>query len=270
MIPFYKMQGTGNDFIVINNIELGYTHEQLSTIAQQVCQRKFSVGADALMAVDQPEHNSDFRMIFFNADGTEAEMCGNGARCIARFAYEQKLASSEMIIETIAGPVPAWRIDQRHYKVQLNSPTKIIQDMPVELEDLETIDYVELGDPGIPHVVAHYPDLAKKNLDELQATAKILRHYPAFEKGANVNFYDLSNQVMIRTFERGFEDFTLACGTGSGSTAYILKEKGLIGEQVTLQALGGQLQVEVSGKDLFLIGDTNIVVQGEITDENLK
>lgn len=270
-IPFYKMQGTGNDFIVINNMELNLSGEQLSELAKRVCQHRISVGSDAVMAVDFPENTGDFRMRFYNADGTEAEMCGNGARCIARYAYEKDLAKEEMTIETVAGDVQAWRLDERLYKVQLNEPTTVTFDCEFSENPELVIDYVELGNPGIPHLVVHYPNLATTELADLRDLAKKLRFWEKLPKGANVNFYDLDNQeVIVRTFERGVEDFTLACGTGSGSTAYALRKRQLIEQDpIVLNVLGGVLKVEVSDQALNLIGDTNIVIEGIIRDEDL-
>lgn len=268
-IPFYKMQGTGNDFIIINNIELKFSYETLVKLAKQICQRKISVGSDALMVVDNPQKGGDFRMIFFNADGTEAEMCGNGARCLARYAFENQLANEEMQIETVAGMVYAKRLDQRNYQVQLNDPANIQE--ALMFNDF-LVDYVELGDPGIPHLVVPYENLSITPLASMQALAKSLRYWDYLPKGANVNFYEvLDNQeVVVRTFERGVEDFTLACGTGSGSTAYILAQKGLVQpEEVTIHVLGGILKVKITPDGLFLIGDTNIITKAEIMDENL-
>lgn len=269
-IPFYKMQGTGNDFITINNIELKFPYETLVKLAKQICQRKISVGSDALMVVDTPQKGGDFRMIFFNADGTEAEMCGNGARCLARYAFENQLANEEMQIETVAGMVYAKRLDQRNYQVQLNDPANIQE--ALMFNDF-LVDYVELGDPGIPHLVVPYENLSITPLASIQALAKSLRYWDYLPKGANINFYEvLDNQeVVVRTFERGVEDFTLACGTGSGSTAYILAQKGLVQpEEVTIHVLGGILKVKVTPDGLFLIGDTNIITKGEIMDEDIE
>ena len=269
-IPFYKMQGTGNDFIIINNIELKFPYETLVKLAKQICQRKISVGSDALMVVDTHQKGGDFRMIFFNADGTEAEMCGNGSRCLARYAFENQLANEEMQIETVAGMVYAKRLDQRNYQVQLNDPANIQE--ALMFNDF-LVDYVELGDPGIPHLVVPYENLSITPLASIQALAKSLRYWNYLPKGANVNFYEvLDNQeVVVRTFERGVEDFTLACGTGSGSTAYILAQKGLVQpEEVTIHVLGGTLKVKVTPDGLFLIGDTNIIIKGEIMDEDIE
>lgn len=269
-IPFYKMQGTGNDFIVLNNMELKLSGEELSDLAKRVCQHRISVGSDAVMAVDFPENQGDFRMRFYNADGTEAEMCGNGARCIARYAYENGIAKEQMVIETLAGDVAAWRLDERLYKVQLNQPTTVELDGEFSDAPELTVDYVELGNPGIPHLVVHYPNLEETDLASIRNLAKALRFWDKLPKGANVNFYDIkNNEIVVRTFERGVEDFTLACGTGSGSTAYILHQRNLIKDNpVSLHVLGGILKVEVLAEELNLIGDTNIVIEGYICDED--
>ena len=272
-IPFYKLQGAGNDFILIENQELNFASEQVTKFAARVCTRRVSVGADTLIAVEAARGSGDFYARFFNADGSEAEMCGNGARCVARWAFETGIAKEKMIIETIAGDVPAERLDKRTYRVQLNSPTVFEADKLLQVDGKEvTVDYVELGNPGIPHLVVHVPDLAMTELETILDFARKLRIHPAFEKGANVNFYDiLSDQTVVeRTYERGVEDFTLACGTGTGSTAYALTKKGLVkSDPVVIEVLGGQLQVNVVENDLYLIGDTNMVVKGTILDEDL-
>lgn len=271
-IPYTKMQGAANDFIVIDNRQLKLTHAQLSALAIQTCQHKFSIGADAVMAVDYPEGTADFRMRFYNADGTEAEMCGNGARCIARYAYENQIAGEAMTIETVAGDVPAWRLAQKEYKVMLNPPTVTRFDQVFPGTEVTTLDYVELGDPGIPHAVVRYPGLADIPLSELTDVAKAIRHWEVFPKGANVNFYDeeANGDLVVRTFERGVEDFTFACGTGSGATAFAVSHhQGKAAANVVLHVLGGELTVVVDHNDLELIGDAIMVSEGLILDENL-
>lgn len=274
---FTKMQGAGNDFIVINNMALRLPLEQLPDMARRLCRRRVSIGANALMVADFPEQGGDFQMRFYNADGTVAEMCGNGARCIARYAYENGFAQSHMTIETVAGPVKAWRQDRRKYRIRLNDPGALDLERPVEAcGKMWECAYVELGNPGIPHAVVYYPGLVEKTEDELRDLGKTLRYHPAFPKGANVNFYDVrgGGDVVEMTYERGVEDFTLACGTGSGSTAAVLTLLGKVpGPTVHLMVPGGDLWVEVERADktiigLYLIGDTNIVCEGEITDED--
>jgi diaminopimelate epimerase len=271
-IVYTKMQGAGNDFIVIDNRRYAFSSEQLSKLAKQVCQRKFSIGADAVMAVDHPEKTGDFRMRFYNADGTEAEMCGNGARCIARYAYENKIASAAMVIETVAGPVPAWRMNQQQYKVTLNPPTVAKFDQSFADAKAPFLDYIELGDPGIPHAVVKYPGLQDTSLDTLTELAQRIRYWSAFPKGANVNFYDVDSvgELVVRTYERGVEGFTYACGTGSGATAYVVAQRRKQPEaNLVLHVLGGELQVEVASEELQLIGDAILVSEGRILDENL-
>lgn len=278
-MKFAKMQGAGNDFIIINNIELNIPVENLSAIAKRVCKRRVSVGGDALMVVDKPEKGGHFQMRFYNSDGTIGEMCGNGARCIARYAYENKIAGDSMVIETLAGDVFAWRMDKRKYKVRLNNPEVIKLDNNISIDGMEyECSYIELGNPGLPHAVVKlkgFEEFEEKKLFELGSK---IRYYSGFPKGANVNFYEIieGNDVNVRTFERGVEDFTLACGTGSGSTAVILTLKEAVekDKSVNLHVPGGVLSVNVElnqdkVENLYLIGDTNIVAVGEIMDEDL-
>lgn len=277
-MEFTKMQGAGNDFIILNNIKLGMNPAQFPAIAKRVCTPRLSLGGDALMVADCPDHGGDLRMRFYNADGTEGEMCGNGARCLARYAYEKGLAGESMTIETVAGDILGWRLDKRLYKIKLNPPEVIKVDYPVKIDGVDyDCAYVELGNPGLPHAVVHFPGLGERSLEWMRPLGAALRSHPAFPKGANVNFYDLlpDGAILIRTFERGVEDFTLACGTGSGSTAAIVALKGLTtSNPVQLEAMGGRLQIELERADeqvtgIFLIGDTNIVAEGELTDEDL-
>lgn len=278
-MKFTKMQGAGNDFIIINNIELNIPVEKLSSIAEKVCERRVSVGGNALMVVDTPEKGGDFQMRFYNSDGTIGEMCGNGARCIARYAYENKIAGESMKIETLAGDVFAWRLDKRKYKIRLNNPEIVMLNHNIRIDGKEyECSYIELGNPGLPHAIVKlegFENIEERKLFELGSK---IRYYSGFPKGANVNFYEVidGNEVKIKTFERGVEDFTLACGTGSGSTAVILALKGVVEKEkfVNLHAPGGILSVSVDlnqerVENLYLIGDTNIVAVGEIIDEDL-
>ena len=276
-MKFTKIQGAGNDFIVINNIELKIPVEKLSELALKVCERRVSLGADALMVVDNPTFDGDFKMRFYNADGTIGEMCGNGARCIARYAFENKIAKEIMTIETGAGNVYATKIDKRKYKVKLNNPQNINLDILINFNGKSyECSYLELGNPGLPHAVIKVDKLDKMELLEL---AKNVRFYKDFPKGANVNFYTITgeNELDILTYERGVEGFTLACGTGSGSTALVSILKGLCiqNKPVIVNTMGGILTINIEFNDedvenLYLIGDTNIVAIGKISDEDLS
>ena len=275
---FVKMNGAGNDFLIVDNREGRYCTEQLSELARVACHRHLSVGADGLMAVEDPEGDADFRMRFFNSDGSVGEMCGNGARCICRYGYEFGLAGERQRVETTAGLVTGERIDKRNYRIRLNDPTVLMTDYPVELEGKRwNCAYVELGDPGLPHAVVQMDDLRALDFEALRPLGRALRAHPAFPKGANVNFYELigPDHIIEKTFERGVEDFTYACGTGTGSTVAVLTVLGLVsGRQVVADMPGGRLIIDVQRDgdritDLYLTGPTNMVLRGELTDETL-
>ena len=275
---FWKMNGAGNDFIVLNNMVEKLDHSLLPQLAKALCHRHMSIGADGLMVVEAPSQGGDYRMLFFNADGSVGEMCGNGARCIRRYGYEHGLAGEEQTVETASGIVTGRRIDQRNYRIRLTDPSMIRLDYPVEAGGkFWPCSYIELGNPGLPHAVIPYPGLAGKTMDELRTLGRSLRWNPAFPKGANVNFYDIAgpDQITELTFERGVEDFTYACGTGTGSTVLALTMKGLVsGKDVTVSVPGGTLRVTIdregaSVQSIWLTGPTNVVCVGEIRDEEL-
>lgn len=233
----YYMNGAGNDFMVLDARGQQLNFEKLSV---ELCKL---TGADGFMAADVSER-ADFRLHFYNADGTRGEMCGNGARCICRFAYDMGIAGAEMVVETDAGLVPGWRLAENQYRVKLNNPSVL------DLCRKEGIAYVELGNPGVPHAVAEYQGDLWGHARELKETLRALRHDPAFPKGANVNFYQVLGDAEVRvlTFERGVEDYTLACGTGCGSVASVLWTKGLLpGGVLRAENQGGTLQVTVEG-----------------------
>jgi len=276
-IEFAKMQGLGNDFIIIDNRKYNFSEEKLQKLAAGLCIRRLSLGADGLMAVENSE-NTDFMMKYYNSDGSVGEMCGNGARCIIRYAYENKIGQEEMTVETISGILKGKIISKRKVSVRLNEPTIINLDQIVSIKDkVYNFSYVELGSPGLPHCMYEDNDLEKKDLNKLKVLAKNLRYSDKFPKGANVNFYKINKDgsVVIKTYERGVEDFTLACGTGAASTALTVYIKKLVNNnKIQLKASGGELEVEVvkkeNGYDLYLIGDTIMVAKGLILDEDLN
>ena len=276
---FWKMNGAGNDFIIINNMVEHLPKTCFPTLARTLCERHLSIGADGLMIVDAPLQGGDYRMLFFNSDGSLGEMCGNGARCICRYGYENGLAGEIQHVETTAGLVTGHRIDQRLYRIRLNDPTTVRLDAPVVIDGVRyECSYLELGDPGLPHAVVPYPNLAQADENALRELGRKIRFYPEFPKGANVNFCELTgeNEVFERTFERGVEDFTYACGTGTGCVVTALTLMGKVsGQQVRVNMTGGQLIVDVdlqgnSVQNLYLTGPTNIVCKGEVTDEELS
>ena len=255
----WHMSGAGNDFMVIDARGLTLDFERM---AKELCALS---GADGFMAVDHSE-KADFKLHFYNSDGSRGEMCGNGSRCICRFAYDHGIAGETMVVETDAGLVPGKRLSESQYLVKLNNPGI------VDLNRKGDIAYVELGTPGVPHAVAEIPGLAWDRAEELRNLGKSLRYDPAFPKGANVNFFTWTGdgQVRVMTYERGVEDYTLACGTGCGSTAVTLWLRGqLPGGKLVAENKGGTLALSVEGENgvvsaLYLEGPTEILKEYDI------
>lgn len=277
-MQFWKMNGAGNDFIIINNMDGKISSDKYSIIAKTLCERHLSIGADGFMAVEKSKV-ADYKMCFFNSDGSMGEMCGNGARCIARYGYENKLAGDIQKIETTAGIVIGERKDTRNYKIRLNDPCNYREDIKMNVlgEEL-SVDYVELGNPGIPHAVVEIKGLKDYDMHRLFDIGRALRYDKTFPKGANINFYDIlgKDYILEKTYERGVEDFTYACGTGTGSMVTMLERKGKVsGNNVKVDVPGGRLVIDVikdggNVKDLYLTGPTNIVCIGEVRDEELN
>lgn len=253
-MTYFCMNGAGNSFVVLDARGKRLDFPEL---AKSLCALH---RADGLIAVGNSD-KADFKMIFYNADGSLGEMCGNGARCICRFAHDQGIAGDTMVFEATAGLVRGWRVDESQYRVALNLPSVL------DLHCKDGIAYVELGDPGVPHAVRLWEteeDLFAHK-DALREEMRALRFDPAFPKGANVNYCRLTGpgEAQVLTFERGVEDFTLACGTGCGSTACVLWKMSLLPEnRLTAQVPGGTLRVWVEGGEqvtrLLLEGPTEI------------
>ena len=257
------MNGAGNDFMVLD--ARGLTRD-FSRLAVTLCALRH---ADGLLAVGEAE-DADFEMIFYNSDGTRGEMCGNGARCIARFACDQGIVGDHMVFRTLAGNVEGWRVTGSQYRVALNIPSVL------DLHRKGDVAYVELGDPGVPHAVAEYKGDLWQDRDSLREEMRRLRFDPAFPKGANVNYYQWLGDAEVRmlTFERGVEDYTLACGTGTGSTACALFRAGkLPGGILTAHNPGGTLRITLTheGQNItgvFLEGPAQTVQAYELEIDN--
>src|SRR6056297_766210 len=276
-IEYTKMQGLGNDFIIIDNRQNIFSSNQLKELAKKLCKRRISIGADGLMAVEDSK-DADFKMRFYNSDGSIGEMCGNGARCIVRYAYINKIAQKNMEIETTSGIVEGKVVENRKISVKLNSPTLIkLDEKFIHKDNNYYVSYVELGEPPLPHCIIEYENLNNIEVEEILELGKSLRYWKEFPKGANVNFFEVldDDTVVVKTYERGVEGFTLACGTGSASTALVVSIKSLLNRDlIHVKVFGGELDVKVEKKegnwDLYLIGDTNIISKGIILDEDLK
>ncbi len=278
-MQFWKMNGAGNDFIVVDDRRNAVPDAKWPDIARTLCERHMSVGADGFMVVKSASCGGDYRMLFFNSDGSEGEMCGNGARCICRYGFENGLAGQIQKVETKAGLVIGKRIDERLYRIRLNDPCNIRMNETAQINGASyDYAYLELGNPGLPHAVVPIGNLRDFDETELLKLGRSLRFYKDFPKGANVNFYEIigRDHIYERTYERGVEDFTYACGTGTGCVVTVLTLLGKIsGKNVRADMKGGTLVIDVERdndgrvRDLYLTGPTNIVCKGEITDENL-
>ena len=276
---YMKIHGAGNDFIIINNYDGGISPEQYSALAMQLCQRRLSIGADGLMIVEKAQADGDFKMAFYNSDGSRGEMCGNGARCISRYGYEHGLAKSDVLsIETDSGVVKGKRVSERVYTVRLADPTVIELYRVAEAGgESYCCSYIELGSPGLPHAIFLRDGWGQIPREKLKEICVQLRNFKGFPKGANITFCEIvgSDHISAVTFERGVEDFTLACGTGCGAMAVALTLQGLVsGTDVAISMPGGDLSVTLNVNqgnvsDIMLTGPTCIVSQGEILDEDL-
>ena len=282
-MKFWKMNGAGNDFVILNNLEEHLPQESFSYLAKTLCERHLSVGADGFMVVDRPTQGGDYRMFFYNADGTMGEMCGNGARCACRYAYENVYAGQTVRLETTAGLVTGWRQPHGWFRIRLNTPTVLQTGLCLTAGGREIrCGYVELGNPGIPHLTVELPDLMlrldrEEQLAALRALGRELRYHPSLRKGANVNFYQITGPQHLRqkTYERGVEDFTLACGTGTGAVVTVLTLLGKVsGRNVRVRMDGGELAVDAEAHDgrienLYLTGPAALVCAGEILDKTI-
>lgn len=266
-IPFWKMNGAGNDFIIIDHRQPLVPRDRMAEFARLICRRKFSVGADGLFLIE-PSARADFSWRFFNADGSEAEMCGNGARCVARFAYMQGIAAARMRFETLAGIVEASVADTQA-TIRMTQPHSFRFDRQIEIAG--QLLMVHSVDTGVPHAVLFVDDIDSIDVVGL---GRQIRHHPDFAPaGTNVNFIGQQEEgFRIRTYERGVEDETLACGTGAAAGALIAAAKGFAVSPVAMVTSGGvSLTVQLSGyqdkgTDVVLLkGPAHLVYKGELT-----
>ncbi|MBR0161559.1 MAG: diaminopimelate epimerase [Oscillospiraceae bacterium] len=271
---YTKMHGAGNSFILTENLRGELQGEDLSILALRLCSPETGPGADGMIVVVPAEAPADFGMLFYNSDGSLGEMCGNGARCIARYGAEHGLAPDpeNIRVQTTAGLVSGRRITQEQYEVRLNDPSviRLVCDAETDSGSVRC-SYVELGSPGIPHAVVLSEETVFQDPDLLRERARALRHSPTFPKGANVTFVSplSENRVRAITFERGVEDFTLACGTGCGAVAVSLILQGVVpGNCLEIEMPGGLLRVRLrrdgdTVRDILLTGPTAVVETGE-------
>lgn len=259
-LHFYKYQGTGNDFVLIDNRKSDFKND--TKIIKKICDRRFGIGADGLILLENSSMDlCDFKMVYFNADGNQSTMCGNGGRCIVAFAKQLGVIDSETTFEAVDG---------------LHSA--IIKDDSVNLKmvDVPTVNLsrdASFLDTGSPHHVAFVDDVYDFDVFTQGRRIRNLPNYEAI-KGTNVNFIQIKDEVVhVRTYERGVEDETLSCGTGVTAAAITAKMSNKIDElPVKVMTKGGHLEVnfEIDGpnavKNIWLKGPATFVFEGDYHD----
>ena len=270
-VPFVKMSGTGNDFIIIDHRKPLIGREAMAEFAALVCRRKFSAGADGLVLIEDSDQ-ADFKWLFFNADGSVAEMCGNGARCAARFAYMHGIAPARMCFETLAGIIEA-QVADINVSVKMTDPGDVRMHREITVDDKTVL--LHTVDTGVPHAVVFVDDI--EQVDVCARGSLIRRHETFMPAGTNVNFVQKQGGAFtVRTYERGVEDETLACGTGAVACALIAARLDQAASPVEIITSGGdQLTIVFDVKEsesvenVFLKGPAHVVYKGELNAEAL-
>ncbi|MDD5258491.1 MAG: diaminopimelate epimerase [bacterium] len=276
-IKFAKFSGAGNDFVVIDN-RRKIVPSAAVRLAVKLCQPKTGIGADGLILLERSAQ-ADFRMRIFNPDGSEAEMCGNGARCIARFASLKKIAPAKMIFETMAGLISA-QVKDRDVKLHMSDPHSLKDNLSVKLGGQSR--KVLFINTGVPHAIMFVNNIDKVPVFEW---GRIIRYHRLFKPaGTNVNFVSKMDQhtIAIRTYERGVENETLACGTGSVAAAIVSAYARNLSSPVQVHTRGGDILtvyfkfqstfnagMKGAGKtfyDVYMEGRVKFVFEGELKE----
>ncbi len=266
------MSGSGNDFVLVDNRAQEIPADRMVSLARALCRRMVSVGADGMIFIE-PSEGYDFKWHFFNADGSAAEMCGNGGRCAARFAFLRGIAGTEMTFETLAGPIQA-RVNGSLVKLELTPPKDLRLNQEIKLEGkILNFDFLNTG---VPHALIWVEDLDKTDLVGL---GPLIRYHDYFKPaGTNINFVQIKDtgNLWVRTYERGVEAETLACGTGSVAAAAVAFFKNKVLSPVQVRTSGGEiLTVYVEGQPgrginkVYLEGKVRLIFEAEVFEEAL-
>ena len=271
-VAFTKLQGNGNDFVLIDEHDRVAVADPLKpSFAVECCHRNFGIGGDGVLFLSQSDH-ADLRMRLFQPDGSEAEMCGNGIRCLAKYAWDSGMVGRSFDVETLAGIIPLkvrgiggdfWA------RVDMGVPCFDRPGIPAVgegeflMEPLEGFQ-VSAVNTGVPHAVIFVDDLLDLPIDEV---APFIRHSPLFPEGANVNFVLVGEVFQVRTFERGVEGETLSCGTGSVASAAVARKMGMVDDEVFVETRGGPLLITFEGDEAYMDGPASTVYSGVLSDE---
>ena len=278
-MKFLKMQGTGNDFVVVDGLKGGLAARDWAGIAPSICDRHFGVGSDGILIVE-PSAKADFRMRMFNPDGSESEMCGNGIRCFGKYVYDQGLAGKEMAVETGAGvlklAIHAKGSTADRVTVSMGVPEFRPERIPVAVDGERAFDLavdgvgadvvVSCASMGNPHAVmfldgpvAEFP---------LETVGPRVEHHKLFPRRVNFEIVHKRgpNELDVRVWERG-AGITLACGTGACAVASVARAKGLTGDRTIVHLPGGPLELEWDGRgEILMTGPAALVFEGTWPD----
>lgn len=274
-VSFAKMSGSGNDFIVIDHRREQVLRAEQPEFVRRVCRRMFSVGGDGVIFIEGSD-KADFSWRFYNGDGSVAEMCGNGARCAARFAFARGIAGKKMRFETLAGIIEATILDENEeVSLLMTQPYDYRRGLEAELEGKRC--EIAFMNSGVPHAV-----LFRDAEEEVKVSkwGKEIRFHEIFgAEGTNVNFVQDAGDgsIRVRTYERGVEDETMACGTGAVASAIFAAAKGMVVSPVTVITSGGDkltIVFDIGADDIaenvYLQGPARIIYIGQLTAEALK
>ena len=257
-IDFFKYEGTGNDFVIIDNRDLKFQKDN-NELIQNICDRKKGVGADGLILLENHDI-FNFRMIYFNADGSESGFCGNGSRCITHLANKLNIIDEKAIFNAIDG-VHESKITNGRISVKMND---ILKSEIFKYNDKYNTTFI---DTGSPHLIRLYENI--DSIDIVKEARELKLIYSEYTDGLNINFCEISDsKIKLRTYERGVEDETLSCGTGAVASAVFLKVYGLVShDKIEILMKGGLLCVELNKEknlfsDIWLSGEVNMVFMG--------
>ncbi len=272
LLHFFKMNGAGNDFIIVDNRDLSLSQELDTDTIAALCDRHRGIGADGLLAVEPAQKGADFRFRYYNADGGEAEMCGNGARCFGRFtAHLGEIVLKKVTFETIAGTLTAEMIGD-DVRIAMSEPKDLQLNTAATIPGHDAA--LHFVNTGVPHVVTFLKNAEALDEFDVFTHGAAIRHHAAFAPaGTNANFAAVlaPDHISIRTYERGVEDETLACGTGMVAAALIHHLLTGAPSPVKVDVEGGdtlEIGFEKSGeqgfKNVTLTGPADFVFEGEI------
>jgi diaminopimelate epimerase len=272
-LNIYKMQGSGNDFVLVNNQEANIAESEMASWAQAVCRRSFAVGADGCIFLQTDPENPavDYRWHFFNSDGSRPEMCGNGSRCAAMLAYELGFAPAKHVLGTDAGPVKTEVFPGLgEVKVQLTPAHSLKTNLLLDL-DMQGEMQVHFVNTGVPHAVCILENAQETSIQKI---GPAVRYHGRFApEGANTNLVQVvdENNIYLRTYERGVEAETYACGTGAAAAAVVCNNLGFCSDNVSITTSGGErLQILLENGDVFLQGEAKLIYKAELYLQSLK